>query len=82
MQWREYVNQEAEEVLVKFQTSRQGLGFLAVEEARRAFGWNEIPEERTRWSTVLVRHLRSSFMLLLLSAAALAFFVGEFLEGG
>ncbi|MDD5146226.1 MAG: cation-transporting P-type ATPase, partial [Candidatus Pacebacteria bacterium] len=81
MDFSQYTNKEAKEVLSLLATSEQG---LSVQEAARRlekFGYNEIKEKRAHWLEILGRQLKSPFFYLLFGAGFLAFLVGEIVDG-
>lgn len=81
MEWKRFAAEGVDQALVELETSRTG---LATDEARR-----RLREERDHrikpgtsalWKTLKTR-LSSSFLYLLLAAALLSFFLGDWLEG-
>lgn len=71
---------EPEDVIVEMRSRRSGLSQTEVRERIAEYGLNRLTEEVSPWPAMIKRRFRSSFLYLLLAAAALSFFLGERLE--
>ncbi|HWQ99758.1 MAG TPA: HAD-IC family P-type ATPase [Candidatus Methylomirabilis sp.] len=77
-----FTTQDAATVLASFGTSlERGLTTADVDRARASHGWNEIRARESTWRNILARQFRSSFVYLLIAAAALSFALGEAIDG-
>lgn len=73
---------EPEDVIVEMRSRRSGLSVAEVKERLIEFGPNRLSKEVSPWPALIKRRFQSSFLYLLLAAAALSFFLGEKLEAG
>ncbi len=80
MQWSEATDQSVSAILKRMQTSEDGLDASEVATRRAQYGLNQLEERGVKWWTILLRQFQSSFIYLLLLAAALSFLLGERVE--
>lgn len=73
---------EPEDVIVEMRSRRSGLSPTEVKERISEYGSNRLSKEVSPWPNLIKRRFRSSFLYLLLAAAALSFALGERLEAG
>src|SRR5687768_10447801 len=73
--------QPADEVLSQLDTSERGLSSSQVTKRQAQYGQNLISARTTKWWEILLRQIKSPFIYILVFAAALAFFLGEMLDG-
>lgn len=71
---------EPEDVIVEMRSRRSGLSQTEVKERLTEYGPNRLSKEVSPWPALIKRRFRSSFLYLLLAAAALSFALGERLE--
>lgn len=71
---------DPEDVIIEMHSRRSGLSQTEVKERISEYGPNRLDQEVSPWPSMLKRRFRSSFLYLLLAAAALSFFLGERLE--
>ncbi|MFW6279096.1 MAG: cation-translocating P-type ATPase, partial [Bacillota bacterium] len=84
MKDEEFFRKEAEKVLEKFASNReQGLDFSEVEKRREKYGTNELKETgKISAGEIFIDQFKNIIVILLLAAAGLSLFIGEFLEAG
>ncbi|MFZ1626335.1 MAG: cation-transporting P-type ATPase, partial [Candidatus Moraniibacteriota bacterium] len=80
MQWKKMALPEPEDFIVEMHSRRSGLSQAEVKERFSEYGPNRLGGEVSPWPAMIKRRLRSSFLYLLLAAAALSFFLGERFE--
>ena len=68
-------------LLSELQTTRQGLSTREATLRQAKEGRNELVQTDTKWRQILARQFRSPFIYLLLGAAALSFFLHEWIDG-
>ncbi|MEK9132162.1 MAG: magnesium-translocating P-type ATPase [Patescibacteria group bacterium] len=70
--------QDALEVMKVLETSEKGLSHLQAADRLRKYGKNEISQKGGRgWLRILISQFESALILILVGAAAIAFFIGE-----
>jgi len=78
----QYSAKTNDEVIREFASDfKNGLSQKEAEARIKKFGQNEIKAEALSPWRILIRQLKSSFIYLLIGAALLAFFLGQFLDG-
>lgn len=83
MEFSRYTTLPTDKVLAELKViSDQGLTATEVEKRQVAFGKNALPIHITHWWQIVLRQFKSSFVYLLLSAAALSFILREYIDGG
>jgi Ca2+-transporting ATPase len=71
------------EVYKKLNTSEKGLASEWAEKRLQSFGPNELPKpEIDSWGTIFFRQFKNSLIYVLLVAAAIVFWLGEYVDGG
>lgn len=80
MQWQDATNQHHDSVLREMKTSLAGLGVSEVARRREQYGLNQLESYKVKWWYTLLRQFHSSFIYLLIAAAALSFLLGERVE--
>lgn len=80
MHWKKMTLPDSEDVIVEMRSRRSGLSLPEVKERLTEYGPNRLSDEVSPWPAMIKRRFRSSFLYLLLAAAALSFFLGEHLE--
>lgn len=71
---------DSEDVIIEMRSRRSGLSQAEVKERLAEYGSNRLVGDVSPWPEMIKRRFRSSFLYLLLAAAALSFFLGERLE--
>ncbi|MDD2767000.1 MAG: HAD-IC family P-type ATPase [Candidatus Moranbacteria bacterium] len=82
MEWKKVATQDITQVFIEQKSDQTGLSSDVAEERVFLCGKNTIPEKSNSFSGILKRRLHSSFLYLLLGAAGLSFFLGDFIEAG
>lgn len=82
MQWKKIALLAPEDSFLELQSRRSGLTATEVKERLAESGPNRLGEEISPWPGLIKRRFRSSFLYILLAAAALSFFLGERIEAG
>ena len=78
-----FTNLSLADLLAHFKISlEKGLNTAAVEASRQKYGSNRLVQKESRWLILLLRQVQSSFVYLLLCAAAISIVLGEYLNGG
>ncbi len=77
MLWKKYALEDAIGTLAELESVKDGLLPKAAKERLERFGRNQIDENTLSVGKMFQRRLRSSFLYLLLAAAALSFFLGD-----
>lgn len=74
-------NLSAGEVLKFLRSSANGLTEKQVEELRKTYGWNELPEaKKVSWLKMLGKQFKSLLVVILIIAAAISYFVGHLVD--
>jgi Mg2+-importing ATPase len=74
----EYWNASPDELLIKLQTSREGMSTTAVQERLLQFGFNQLKPKRSMgFITMLSGQFKSPIILILIFAALLSFFLHD-----
>lgn len=81
MVWKKFAAEEEANVLAELGSSRDGLTSSEVQKRSLENRENRIKPGSSAFVRVVKERLRSSFLYLLLAAAALSFFLGDILEG-
>jgi Ca2+-transporting ATPase len=70
-----------EEALKKLGSSVEGLSQEQVEELRKTYGWNELPEaQKVSWLKMLGKQFKSILVFILIIAAVISFLVGHLVD--
>lgn len=80
MQWEDATQKQVADILKEMGTSSDGLNADEVALRREQHGLNRLEGHETKWWHTLLRQFQSSFIYLLLMAAALSFLLGEHVE--
>jgi len=71
------------EAYKKLNTSEKGLASEWAEKRLQSFGPNELPKpEVDSWMTIFFRQFKNSLIYILMAAAAIVFWLGEYVDGG
>lgn len=81
MVWKKFAAEEEGNVLAELGSSRDGLVSHEAKKRLETNRENRIRPSSPAWVKVVKERLKSSFLYLLLAAAALSFFLGDVLEG-
>ncbi len=81
MNFSQYTNKNNNQIFGLLEVTEQGLGQQEAERRLKAFGLNEIKAKKIRLLKVLGRQFKSPFFYLLFGAGAVAFLVGELIDG-
>jgi len=81
MQWKNFATEESADIIAELESSSSGLSSRLIEERLKVSKAEQAEEPVFPLVAILKRRLSSSFLYLLIAAASLSFFLGEFLEG-
>lgn len=80
MRWEDATHRSSGDVLMEMETSPDGLTVAEAAARRERYGPNRLEGHEVKWWRTLLRQFQSSFIYLLLMAAALSFLLGERVE--
>lgn len=82
MHFSEYTSADTLSIAKTFSVNpARGLSMAEAKNRRKEYGENRLAESRVRPWKIFLRQFKSSFVYLLLAAAALSFLLGEMIEG-
>lgn len=80
MQWKQMALPEGEDVIAEFESRRSGLSEQEVRERLYRYGANALRRTVSPWKEIILRRFQSSFLYLLVGAAALSFALDQRIE--
>lgn len=81
MRWKQFASIGGDEALAELQSRSEGLSLKEATRREQELGQYRMPESSLSIWRIFRRQIHSSFLILLLVAAALSFFLGDVLEG-